>query len=315
MFVDIIRHDWTLEEVKQLFQWPLLDLIYQAQTVHRKNSVPNQVQKSTLLNIKTGACPEDCAYCPQSGHYSTGLKKEPLMKKEDVLKFAHEAKAHGATRFCMGAAWRNPPKREFDQILEMIQTLKSLNLEICITIGMLTEEQATALKEVGLDYYNHNLDTSPEYYPNIITTRTYQDRLTTLDYVRKAGIKVCCGGIIGMGETQRDRMNLLLQLANLPEHPHSVPINQLVPIPGTPLEKSETLDPFEFVRIIAIARLMMPKSWVRLSAGREKMSDELQALSFLAGANSIHFGEKLLITQNPTVLKDEILLNRLGLTS
>jgi len=310
---DGCRHDWQLDEVAALFELPFMDLIHRAQTVHRTHFDPNDVQVSSLLSIKTGACSEDCAYCPQSARYETGLKREELMPLEDVLQAAQAAKLQGASRFCMGAAWRSPKDRDIEKVAAMIQGVRDLGMETCVTLGMLTENQTQRLKEAGLDYYNHNLDTSEEYYSQIISTRTYQDRLDTLKRVRDAGIHVCCGGIVGMGEGERDRAGLLVELANLPQHPESVPINLLVQVEGTPLAGSEPLDPFTFVRTIAVARLLMPKSRVRLSAGRTDMSDELQALCFLAGANSIFYGEKLLTTENPEAARDRRLFARLGL--
>ncbi|WP_257285512.1 biotin synthase BioB [Endozoicomonas sp. SESOKO1] len=308
-----VRHDWTLSEVEALFQKPFNDLIFQAQLAHREHFDPNQVQVSTLLSIKTGACPEDCKYCPQSGHYNTGLEKEKLMEVQKVLEEARSARASGATRFCMGAAWKNPPARDMPYIIEMIKGVKALGLESCMTLGMLSEDQATELAQAGLDYYNHNLDTSPEFYGNIITTRTYADRLNTLAFVREAGMNVCSGGIVGLGETERDRAGMLVQLANMPKHPESVPINMLVKVAGTPLADAEAVDGIDFVRTIAVAKIMMPASNVRLSAGREQMSDELQALAFLAGANSIFLGDKLLTTANPEANKDRQLFARLGI--
>lgn len=308
-----IRHDWTLAEVEGFFAQPFMDLLFQAQRVHRANHEPNTVQTSTLLSIKTGACPEDCAYCPQSVRYDTGLERETLMEVAAVRESAERARAAGATRFCMGAAYRSPKAKDIAVIAQMIREVRAAGLETCATLGMLTPEQAHELKEAGLDYYNHNLDTSPEYYGEIITTRTYQDRLDTLGAVREAGLKVCCGGIVGMGESSADRASLLMTLANLPEHPESVPINQLVRVAGTPLEGAANVDPFDFVRTIAVARLLMPRSHVRLSAGRQAMSDEMQALCFLAGANSIFYGEKLLTTGNPDVERDRQLFARLGL--
>lgn len=304
---------WTTEAITHLFEKPFFDLLFQAQQVHRAHFNPHQIQISSLLNIKTGTCPEDCAYCPQSGHYKTGLEKEKLWEIENVKAAAKNAKANGATRFCMGAAWRSPPKKAFESVLEMIKVVKEMGLETCVTLGMLDAEQTAQLKEAGLDYYNHNLDTSREYYPKIITTRTYQERLDTLEQVRTSGIKVCCGGILGMGETREDRIQLLKTLANLPEAPKSVPINQLIPIPGTPLGNSAPIDPFEFIRVIAAARVLMPTSWVRLSAGRKDMSDEMQALCFFAGANSIFYGDKLLTAPNPGINDDQSLFNRLNL--
>ena len=310
-----LRHDWSLEEVQALLALPFMDLILQAQGVHRAHHVPNAVQMSTLLSIKTGGCPEDCAYCPQSVHYETGLGREALMEVAAVRECAAVARAAGATRFCMGAAYRAPKARDLEVIAEMIREVRALGLESCATLGMLSPQQAMQLKAAGLDYYNHNLDTSAEFYGEIIHTRTYQQRLDTLAAVRAAGLKVCCGGIIGMGESPEDRAQLLRTLANLPEHPESVPINRLVKVPGTPLADAPEVDAFDFVRTIAVARMLMPRAHVRLSAGRESMSDELQALCFLAGANSIFYGEKLLTTGNPEVARDRALLKRLGLTS
>ena len=310
---DHLRHDWTADEVTALFELPLTDLLWRAQSTHRRHREPDAVQLSRLLSIKTGACPEDCAYCPQAAQYNTGLKPEPLMDTEKVLTAARRAKEAGAQRFCMGAAWRSPKDRDIERVSAMIEGVKALGLETCMTLGMLSDDHAEALADAGLDYYNHNLDTSPEYYEEIITTRTYADRLDTLDAVRSAGMKVCCGGIVGMGETRADRIGLLMTLANLAHHPESVPINELVQVPGTPLADGETLDPFEFVRTVAVARLMMPDSAVRLSAGRTEMSDELQALCFTAGADSIFYGEKLLTTDNPEGNTDRELLDRIGL--
>ena len=310
-----IRHDWTIEEVNTLFEMPFNDLMFQAQTVHRQNFDPNQVQVSTLLSIKTGACPEDCKYCPQSARYDTGLEKERLMEIEKVILRAQEAKEAGSTRFCMGAAWRNPRDRDMPYVTEMVKEVKKLGLETCMTLGMLTGDQALSLKQAGLDYYNHNLDTSPEFYGDIITTRTYQDRLDTLANVRSSGMNVCSGGIVGMGETTSDRSSLLVQLANLEYQPESVPINMLVKVKGTPMENVEDLDYFEFIRTIAIARLMMPKSYVRLSAGREAMNEQMQAMCFLAGANSIFYGCKLLTTSNPETHEDVTLFKKLGINS
>ena len=308
-----VRHDWTYEQARALFDLPFNDLLFRAQAVHRQHFDPNQVQVSTLLSIKTGACPEDCAYCPQSGHHDTGLDKEKLLEVEKVLEQARAARDQGSSRFCMGAAWRSPRDKDMPYVLAMVKGVKSLGLETCMTLGMLNGDQARQLKDAGLDYYNHNLDTSPEFYGNIITTRTYQDRLETLGHVREAGIKVCAGGIIGMGETQKDRLGLLIQLANLPEHPESVPINMLVKVAGTPLENVEDVDHFDFIRMIAVARLLMPKSHVRLSAGREQMNEQMQALAFMAGANSIFYGEQLLTTGNPATERDLALFARLGL--
>ncbi|MEO9946374.1 biotin synthase BioB [Paraglaciecola sp.] len=309
------RHDWTIKEVNDLFDMPFNDLMFQAQIVHRKHFDPNQVQVSTLLSIKTGACPEDCKYCPQSARYDTGLEKERLLEIDKVIQRAKEAKAAGSTRFCMGAAWRNPKDRDMPYVTDMVKEVKKLGLETCMTLGMLTTEQAVALKQAGLDYYNHNLDTSPEFYGDIITTRTYQDRLDTLDNVREAGMNVCSGGIVGMGETSDDRAGLLTQLANLDHHPESVPINMLVKVKGTPMENVEDLDYFEFIRTIAVARIMMPKSYVRLSAGREAMNEQMQAMCFMAGANSIFYGCKLLTTSNPDTHEDVMLFNKLGINS
>lgn len=310
---DGIRHDWTRKEVKALHAQPFNDLLFQAQAVHRQRFNPNRVQVSTLLSIKTGACPEDCAYCPQSAHYAPGRQTETLLSSKEVIAAARAAKAAGATRFCMGAAWRSPKDRDLDAVEAMISGVSALGLETCATLGMLTSVQAQRLKAAGLDFYNHNLDTSPEFYRAIISTRTYQDRMETLEHVRQAGISVCCGGILGMGERPEDRIGLLLQLANLPAHPESVPINLLVQVEGTPLHGTPELDPLEFVRIIALARIMMPASYVRLSAGREEMSAETQALCFFAGANSIFYGEKLLTTANPAPEFDRMLFARLGI--
>ena len=309
----VIRHDWSVAEIKALFELPFNDLLFRAQSVHRQHFDPNAVQVSTLLSIKTGACPEDCKYCSQSGHYNTGLEKEKLMAVEKVLEDARQAKANGASRFCMGAAWKNPPKKDFPMILEMIRGVRELGLETCMTLGALDAEQTQALAEAGLDYYNHNIDTSRAYYEKIITTRSFEGRLDTLEHVRNAGIKVCCGGIVGMGESYQDRLGFLLELANLPTHPESVPINNLVKIPGTPLEDAEDIDPFDFVRMIAVARILMPESHVRLSAGREAMNDQMQALCFMAGANSIFYGERLLTTGNPDENHDMALFQRLGI--
>ncbi|MDX1801573.1 MAG: biotin synthase BioB [Marinobacter sp.] len=313
MTATAIRHDWTLEETRALFQLPFNDLIFKAQAVHREHFDPNEVQVSTLLSIKTGACPEDCKYCPQSGHYNTGLEKEKLLEVEKVLAEAKAARDKGASRFCMGAAWRSPTRKDMPYVVDMVRQVKSLGLETCMTLGMLEEDQARELADAGLDYYNHNLDTSEKYYSHIITTRTYQDRLTTLSNVRKAGMKVCCGGIMGMGEDLDDRAGLLMQLASLPQHPESVPVNMLVKVAGTPMEHVDDLDPFDFVRTIAVARIMMPASHVRLSAGREDMNEQMQALCFLAGANSIFYGEKLLTTANPEADRDRELFRRLGI--
>ena len=305
---------WTVDQVAALFDLPFNDLIYRAQTVHREHFDANAVQRSTLISIKTGGCPEDCGYCSQSTKNETGLKASKLMEVEAVLADARAAKAAGASRFCMGAAWRNPKDKDLDKVCEMVEGVRALGMETCVTLGMLTAPQASRLKQAGLDYYNHNLDTSPEYYRHIISTRTYQDRLDTLDHVRGAGINVCCGGIVGMGESAEDRIGLIHALATLPAHPESVPINALVQIEGTPQALSTPLDPLDFVRTIAVARITMPKSFVRLSAGREEMSDETQALCFLAGANSIFYGERLLTTPNPVAGKDRALFARLGIS-
>ena len=310
---DAIRSDWTRDEALRLFALPFNELLHRAQSVHRRHHDPQAVQVSTLLSIKTGACPEDCKYCPQSARYDTGLKVEKLLPLDDVLARAAQAKASGATRFCMGAAWRAPRDRDLAQVTAMVKGVKALGLETCATLGMLTAPQARALADAGLDYYNHNLDTSPEYYGEVITTRCYEDRLQTLAHVRDAGMKTCCGGIVGMGESRDDRAGLLVALANLPQHPESVPINRLVQVAGTPLSGTTLLDPFEFVRTIAVARLMMPRAMVRLSAGRTELSDEAQALCFLAGANSIFYGEKLLTTGNPDTESDHALFARLGI--
>lgn len=313
-----VRHNWKLQEAQALYAMPFADLLFTAQQVHRTAFPGNQVQISTLLSIKTGACPEDCGYCSQSGHYSTGIEKQKLLPLDEVLEKAKQAKANGATRFCMGAGWRCPPDKQFPEVLAMVEQVKSLGLETCLTAGMLNDKQAEQLKTAGLDYYNHNLDTSPEYYKEIITTRTYQDRLDTLQRLRDNGIHVCCGGILGMGETVDDRLQLLIELSNLPEHPESVPLNWLVPIEGTPVGdklKNQTIDGLAFARIVAVARIMMPHSYVRLSAGRNEMNDELQALCFLAGANSIHAGEKLLTTALPDSDKDKQLFSRLGIVA
>ena len=309
-----LRNDWSRDEILGLFDLPFNDLLFQAQTVHRQNFNPNEVQLSTLLSIKTGACPEDCKYCPQSARYDTGLEKEKLMQIEQVLEAAKAAKASGSSRFCMGAAWRSPHDRDIPAIEAMIREVKALGLETCMTLGMLSETQADKLSEAGLDYYNHNLDTSKEFYGDIITTRTYQDRLDTLANVRNSGMKVCSGGIVGMGEEQKDRAGLLMGLANLPKHPDSVPINMLVKVAGTPMESEEDLDPFEFIRTIAVARILMPKSYVRLSAGREEMNEQMQAMAFMAGANSIFYCDKLLTTPNPKANSDMQLLKRLGIS-
>jgi biotin synthase len=311
-----VRHDWTRAEIRALFALPFPDLLYRAQTVHRANFDPLEVQVSTLLSIKTGGCPEDCAYCPQSAKYDTGVKAGKLIDIDTVLREAKAAKDAGASRFCMGAAWREPKGRDLDKVCAMIEGVRALGMETCVTLGMLDATQARRLKEAGLDYYNHNLDTSPEFYGEIITTRTYRDRLETLSHVREAGINVCCGGIVGMGEGAEDRVGMIHALATLPQHPESVPINLLVQVEGTPLSVGEAkIDAIEFVRTIAVARIVMPRSLVRLSAGREDMSDEMQALCFLAGANSIFYGPKLLTTPNPAADRDMALLARLGLSA
>ncbi len=308
-----LRHDWTRPEVLGLLGLPFADLVARAQAVHRAHHDPNAVQVSTLLSIKTGGCPEDCAYCPQAARYATGVEAEKLMSLDAVLAKARAAKAAGATRFCMGAAWRSPKDRDIPKVAAMIGAVKSLGMETCATLGMLSQPQAQALKGAGLDYYNHNLDSAPEFYDEIIHTRVFEDRLETLGHVREAGLKTCCGGIVGMGESRAERAGLLQALANLPAHPDSVPINRLVRVAGTPLAEAKDLDPFEFVRTIAVARILMPASMVRLSAGRAEMSDELQALCFLAGANSIFYGEKLLTTGNPDTARDLALFERLGI--
>jgi biotin synthase len=310
---DEARSSWTLEEVRALHRLPFADLLHRAQTVHRRHFDPNEVQVSTLLSVKTGACPEDCAYCPQSIRYDTGLEREALMEPEAVVERARAARDAGATRFCMGAAWRSPKDRDLEKVAAMVEGVASLGLETCATLGMLSPAQAKRLKDAGLDYYNHNLDTSEAFYGEVITTRTYQDRLDTLAAVRAAGINVCCGGILGMGEQPEDRVAFLHTLATLDPHPESVPINNLVQVEGTPLAGTAALDPLEFVRIIALARILMPRSHVRLSAGRSAMSDEMQALCFLAGANSIFYGEKLLTTGNPDTASDHALFERLGI--
>ena len=309
----VVRHDWTRDEVRALFELPFPELIFRAQRIHRQHFDPTEVQISTLISIKTGGCPEDCAYCPQSVHYQTSVKAEKLMRVDAVVAEAQAAKSAGASRFCMGAAWREPKDRDLDTVCEMVAGVKALGLETCATLGMLTQQQARRLKAAGLDYYNHNLDTSPEYYAAIITTRAYQDRLDTLGHVRDAGIHVCCGGIVGMGESADDRAGMIVTLANLPAHPESVPINLLVKVEGTPLASADALDPIDFVRTIAVARITMPKSVVRLSAGREDMREETQALCFLAGANSIFYGPKLLTTPNPERDRDRRLMGKLGL--
>jgi biotin synthase len=310
----VLRRDWSRDEIAALFERPLLDLLLEAQAVHRHGFRPNEVQISALLSVKTGGCPEDCAYCPQSARYHAGVEAAPLMVPDDVVACAEEARAAGATRYCLGAAWRSAPDDDLDAICQMVERVKALGMETCATLGMLTAKQADRLAVAGLAYYNHNLDTSPEHYGEIITTRRFEDRIETLAHVRRAGMRVCCGGIVGMGESREDRIGFLHALATLPEHPQSVPINRLVRIPGTPLADEAEIDPLEFVRTIAVARLLMPGSYVRLSAGRESMSDELQALAFLAGANSIFAGPKLLTAPNPDTDRDESLFSRLGLS-
>lgn len=310
-----MRYDWTVEEASKIYSLPFSDLIFKAQTIHRESFNPNEVQRSTLLSIKTGGCSENCKYCPQSAHYDTGVERQGVLPLEKVITSAKEAKAAGSTRFCMGAAWREVKDgKDFDHILEIVKSVADLNLEVCCTLGMLTESQAKRLKAAGCHAYNHNLDTSPEFYGDVITTRVYEDRLRTLRFVREAGITVCSGGIIGMGESERDRLGLLVQLATQDPHPESVPINMLIRVEGTPLALQDKVDPIEFVRVIATARIMMPKSMVRLSAGRTQMSDELQALCFIAGANSVFAGDKLLTADNPGEDADNSLMNRLGMS-
>ncbi len=308
-----MQKQWTLEQARELYNLSLNELLYEAQTVHRAHFSPNAVQISTLLSIKTGSCPENCSYCPQSAHYKTGLQKEPLMALDQVIAAAKKAKEAGASRFCMGAAWRGPRDADLDSVCAMVSEVKKLGLETCVTLGLLKENQAERLKDAGLDFYNHNIDTSEEYYSKVITTRTFQDRLDTIELVRQSGLKVCCGGIIGMGETNEDRLKMLVTLANLNPAPESVPINKLIRIPGTPLAGNNEVDPIDFIRTIALSRIMMPSSYVRLSAGREQMSDEMQALCFMAGANSIFYGEKLLTADNPIPEQDEALFRRLGM--
>lgn len=308
-----IRHDWTIEEVEKLFALPFNDLLFKAHCIHREHFNPNHVQISTLLSIKTGACPEDCSYCPQSVRYDTGLEREPLMAVDTVIEQAARAKEQGATRFCMGAAWRSPKDKDLDQVIDMVKGVKALGMETCLTLGMLKKEQSERLKIAGLDYYNHNIDSSEEFYDKIITTRKFEQRMDTLKNVQDAGINVCSGGIVGMGETTRDRGGMLMALANLEQHPGSVPINALVQVKGTPLHGIDKIDDLDFVRTIAVARIMMPKSMVRLSAGRNDMSESTQALCFYAGANSIFYGEKLLTTDNPEENQDMLLFNKLGI--
>ena len=310
-----LRNDWQIDEIKALFELPFNDLLFKAHSIHRETFDPNKVQVSSLLNIKTGACPEDCSYCSQSSKYDTGLEREKLMEVEEVLQQAQNAKNTGATRFCMGAAWRNPTDKSLDKVIPMIQGVKAMGMETCVTLGMLSPKQAAVLKDAGLDYYNHNIDTSKEHYSNVVSTRQFQDRLDTLEAVKDANINVCSGGILGMGETETDRASMLQSLANLEKHPDSVPINLLVPIPGTPFENVKPPSESEFVRTIAVARILMPNSVVRLSAGRLDMGEGMQALCFFAGANSIFYGEQLLTTDNPTVANDKLLFNRLGINS
>ena len=307
------RHDWTLEEIEAIFAQPFNDLLFQAQSVHRRHFEPNTVQISTLINIKTGGCAENCGYCSQSAHFDTGLEREALMAVDEVITAAKAARKGGATRFCMGAAWRKPKARDMEVVIAMIKGVKELDMEACVTLGMLDDEQIAQLREAGLDYYNHNIDTSPEYYDKVVTTRKFSDRIDTINRVREAGINVCSGGILGMGESRRDRSAMLQELANLPEHPGSVPINLLVKVPGTPLGDTPDLDIFDFIRTIAVARILMPASYVRLSAGRETMHDEAQALCFMAGANSLFYGDKLLTTENATTDHDKALFQRLGI--
>jgi biotin synthase len=309
------KNNWQKDEILKLFELPFADLMFSAATIHRQNHNPNAVQVSTLLSIKTGSCPEDCKYCPQSAHYNTDLKKEPFMEVQKVVSAAKQAKEAGSSRFCMGAAWRNLNDRDLDKVCQMVKEVKDLGLETCVTLGMVNNEQTQKLKSAGLDYYNHNIDTSPEYYKEIISTRSFEDRLNTLENVRKSGINVCSGGIVGMGEKRSDRAEMLKVLANLPTQPQSVPINMLVKVKGTPLENTQGVDDFEFIRTIAVARILMPKSYVRLSAGREAMSEQTQALCFLAGANSIFYGDKLLTTGNPAAKKDQELFGKLGIKS
>ena len=310
-----LRNNWSKPEISALFELPFNDLLFQAQSIHRQHFDPNQIQVSTLLSIKTGACPEDCGYCSQSAKNDAEVERERLLPLDEVIEKAQQAKNNGASRFCMGAAWRNPTDKNLDNVIDMIVAVKNIGLETCVTLGMLTKEQTLRLKQAGLDYYNHNLDTSPEYYGDIITTRTYNDRLDTLKHVREASINVCSGGILGMGEQRGDRVSLLQQLANLPQHPESVPINMLVQVEGTPLHGVDKIEPLEFIRSIAVARILMPGSYVRLSAGRTEMSDETQALCFLAGANSIFYGDRLLTTDNPDENHDQQLFKKLGLNS
>lgn len=310
-----IRNNWITSEIQSIYTLPFNDLLFKAHTTHRKYFEPNTVQISTLLSIKTGRCPENCAYCPQSAHYETNTSSHGLMSVEKVVELAKDAKEKGATRFCMGAAWRNPPKKDFPKVIEILKAVKELNLETCMTLGMLSDEQAVELKAAGLDYYNHNIDTSREYYEKVISTRDFDHRLDTLDKIRKNNINVCCGGIIGMGETLVDRFKFLQELANMPKHPESVPLNKLIAIPGTPLEDQQAIEPFEFIRLVAVARIMMPKAYIRLSAGRKTMSEECHALCFFAGANSIHYGDKLLVTSLPSTEHDQALFAKLGINT
>lgn len=304
----------TYEEAHKIFELPFMELLYKAHTLHRENFNPNSLQTSTLLSVKTGACTENCSYCAQSAHYNTGTKKESMLDKEQILKYAKAAKEKGSSRFCMGASGRSPRDKDLEVLCEVIGEVKDLGMETCVTLGLLNENQAQKLKDSGLDFYNHNIDTSKEYYSNVITTRTFEDRLNTIKNVRDAGLKICVGGILGLGESNEDRINMLVLLANLPTPPESIPINQLVRIPGTPLENGETLDCFDFVRIIALARILMPKSYIRLSAGRAQMDDSLQALCFFAGANSVFYGDRLLTTENAAPTRDDILFARLNLS-
>lgn len=308
-----IRNNWTTTEVESLYTLPFSDLLFKAHTTHKKYFEPNTVQISTLMSIKTGRCPENCSYCPQSAHYDTKTSSHGLLAVDKVVELAKIAKEKGATRFCMGAAWRNPPKKDFPKVIEILKAVKDLNLQTCMTLGMLSDEQAVELKAAGLDYYNHNIDTSREYYEKVISTRDFDHRLDTLDKIRKNNINVCCGGIVGMGESLNDRFKFLQELANMPRHPESVPLNKLIAIPGTPLEDQQAVETFEFIRLVALARIMMPKAYVRLSAGRNTMSDECHALCFFAGANSIHYGDKLFVTPLPTTEHDQELFAKLGI--
>jgi biotin synthase len=311
--VDKLTMSWTRADIEKIYTQPFNDLLYEAHRCHRQHHKPNHLQLAALLNIKTGACPEDCGYCSQSGHYKTAIQKEKLLSVDEIIKKAKQAKTQGATRFCMGAAWRSPPAKAMPQLVDVIKEIKALGLETCMTLGMLSSEQAATLQEAGLDFYNHNIDTSPSYYNKVITTRTFNDRLATLEEVRKSGMKVCCGGIVGLGESREDRIEFLMTLANLPSPPESVPINSLIPVEGTPLADAKPIEAIELARTIATARLLMPKSIIRLSAGRSKMSDELQAWCYFAGANSVWAGDKLLTQENPELDKDQQLFNKLGL--